>query len=237
MNYSFIVIGDQCVAGVEVKRITDFFPNYFCAGIFPNSFDTLETIAKIKPQLIFFNIETGLKNNITVEVLAESFDYLHLIPYVIVLSPTDDFAISCIQNGMSDYLKDLNFHTLGKSLSKFEKRTPATTQKSICIKSYSDYRFLNYADIVYLKADNNTTDFKLINGSVITAYKTLKYFENVLPAYFIRIHKSYIVNIYFISRIHFSKSKCYLNFNEEIPFSNNYRSSVEHILNLNLIGG
>lgn len=237
MNYSFIVIGDQCVAGVEVKRITDFFPNYFCAGIFPNNMDTLETIAKIKPQLVFFNIEPELKSNITLEVLAESFNYLHLIPYVIVLFPTDDFAISSIRNGMSDYLTDLNFHTLGKSLSKFEKRTPATAQKSICIKSYSDYRFLNYAEVVYLKADNNTTDFKLISGSIVTAYKTLKYFETVLPPYFIRIHKSYIVNIYFISRIHFSKSKCYLNFNEEIPFSNNYRSSVEHILHLNLIGG
>lgn len=109
-------------------------------------------------------------------------------------------------------------------------------KKSICIKSYSDYRFLNYSDIVYLKADNNTTDFKLINGSIVTAYKTLKYFETSLPPYFIRIHKSYIVNIYFISRIHFSKSKCYLNFNEELPFSNNYRNSVEHILYLNLIG-
>jgi len=238
VNYSFIVVGDQYVTGVEVERIIDFFPNYFCAGIFPNSFDTLETIAKIKPQLIFFNIEAELnKSSITIEVLAESFNYLRQIPYVIVLSPTDDFAISSIHNGMSDYLTDSNFHTLGKSLSKFEKRTPATTQKSICIKSYSDYRFLNYTEIVYLKADNNTTDFKLVNGSVVTAYKTLKYFETVLPPYFIRIHKSYIVNIYFISRIHFSKAKCYLNFNEEIPFSNNYRSSVEHILRLNLIGG
>src|SRR5690606_34976141 len=118
-----------------------------------------------------------------------------LIPYVIVLCPTNDFALSSIQNGMSDYLTDSNFHTLGKSLSKFEKRIPATPQKSICIKSYSDYRFLNYSDIVYLKADNNTTDFKLINGSIVTAYKTLKYFETSLPPYFIRIHKSYIVNI------------------------------------------
>lgn len=238
MNYSFIVIGDQYVTGIEIKRIIDFFPKYFCAGTFPNNLDILETITKVKPQLIFFNIETeSNKSNLTIEVLGESFNYLHQIPYVIVLSPTDDFAISSIQNGMSDYLTDSNFHTLGKSLSKFEIRTPAITQKSICIKSYSDYRFLNYADIVYLKADNNTTDFKLTNGSIVTAYKTLKYFETVLPPYFIRIHKSYIVNIYFISRIHFSKSRCYLNFNEEIPFSNNYRSSVDHIINLNLIGG
>lgn len=236
MYYSFVIVGEQSVKGIDLKRITEFFSNYFCAGIFPDSIDTLQAIVKVKPQLVFFNTSAKSHCNITIEVLAESFEYLPLIPYVIVLSLTDDLALNSIQNGMSDYITETNFHTIGKCLSKFEKNIPTITQKSICIKSYSDYRFLNYSDIVYLKADNNTTDFKLINGSIVTAYKTLKYFETSLPPYFIRIHKSYIVNIYFISRIHFSKSKCYLNFNEELPFSNNYRNSVEHILYLNLIG-
>lgn len=236
MYYSFVIVGDQCVKGVDLNRITEFFPNYFCAGSFANNIDVLEDIVKVKPQLVFFNTSVKLNSNITIEVLAESFEYLPLIPYVIVLSPTNDLALNSIQNGMSDYITESNFHTLGKCLSKFEKYIPTIPQKSICIKSYSDYRFLNYADIIYLQADNNTTDFKLINGSIVTAYKTLKYFETSLPPYFIRIHKSYIVNIYFISRIHFSRSKCYLNFNEALPFSNNYRNSVEHILHLNLIG-
>nr|WP_255481777.1 LytTR family DNA-binding domain-containing protein [Flavobacterium sp. xlx-221] len=107
---------------------------------------------------------------------------------------------------------------------------PIPIQQSLCIRSYSDYQILKFNDIVYLKADNNSTDFKMINGKTITAYKTLKYYEETLPVNFVRIHKSYIVNIHYVSRIVFSKSKCFLNFNEQLPFSNSYRVIVENIL-------
>jgi len=237
VHYSFIVIGDQNVKGIAVERITEFFPHYFCAGIFPNDLAVLETIAEVKPHLIFFNINTdGNTESLTIKMLGKSYEYLTVIPYVVILCPTNDFAMEAIKNGISDYLNNSNLHTLGESLSKFEKRVPIPQQKSICIKSYSDYHFLKYDDIVFLKADNNTTDFKTTIGSKVTAYKTLKYFESVLPPYFIRIHKSYIVNIHFITRIQFSKSRCYLSLNEELPFSNSYRGTIEQILHLNLIG-
>lgn len=237
MQYSYIVVGNQIVKGMSVIKIREFFPQFFCAGFFKDHLDSLAEIVKINPQLIFFNVNNSfVEGQLSVESLTDSFRFTKLIPYIIVLNPTNDFILTSIQNGCSDYLHDSNIPTISKSLAKFEKKAPVFQQKIICIRSYSDYHFLKYEELVYLKADNNTTDFKLINGSVVTAYKTLKYFETVLPPYFIRIHKSYIVNIYFISRIHFSKSRCYLNFNEELPFSNTYRSSVEHILQLNLIG-
>ncbi len=236
MYYSFIVIGNQFVEGVSVEKLNEFFPQYFCLGIFTDTPEIMETITKLKPQLIFLNIQKGSsKESFLIRNLAESYQYLKLIPYVIVLCPTNDFALAAIQNGISDYLNDSYLHSLGRSLSKFEKKAPDNHQKSICIKSYSDYQFLKYTDIVYLKADNNTTDFKMVTDSKITAYKTLKYFEMVLPPCFVRIHKSYIVNIHFISRIHFSKSRCYLNLDESLPFSSNYRNKIEQILVLNII--
>ena len=102
----------------------------------------------------------------------------------------------------------------------------------ICVKSYGDYRFIEAKDICYLQADNNSTDIHLFNGEMITAFKTLKHFENVLSFPFIRIHNSYIVNIDYVSRIHTGNSVCYIkNTITKLPFSKSYKENVDAIIN------
>ncbi|MFN3757185.1 MAG: LytR/AlgR family response regulator transcription factor [Flavobacterium sp.] len=101
----------------------------------------------------------------------------------------------------------------------------------ICIKSYGDYRFLELNEIAFLKADNNSTDITLSNGELITAFKTLKYFEESLPGNFYRIHNSYMVNRDFISRIHTGNSECYIKDSKtKLPFSKGYKEKVEQII-------
>jgi len=119
--------------------------------------------------------------------------------------------------------------------AEYEKAA-AEVQKSevdiqICIKSYGDYQFIALKDVVYLKADNNTTDFYLQNGKKLTAYKTLKHYENNLPSFFYRIHNSYIVNSNYVSRINTGKSLCYLDDNEiSISFSKTFKENIDTII-------
>ncbi|MCB0744141.1 MAG: LytTR family transcriptional regulator, partial [Ignavibacteriae bacterium] len=97
----------------------------------------------------------------------------------------------------------------------------------LCLKSYKDYRFIDIDEILFLKADNASTDFFMVDGTKVSAYKTLKFFEDLLPDNFTRIHNSYIVNQNYVSRIHFGRSKCTLkNNNFNIPFSKSYRENV-----------
>lgn len=233
MPFSYIVIGKQTDQLSVILDKIQVFSDYTCMGTFVYDENVTNEIIRLNPQLVFI-LKNKTDQSISLQLIGESLTYLKNFPYFIVISDTTSFALEAIQNGISDYLTVWNTHAIGVSLSKFETRFSKVPPKTICIKSYSDYHFIQYHDLVYLKADNNTTDFKLYNGKVITAYKTLKYFEQILPSNFVRIHKSYIVNISYISRIHFSKNKCYLNFNEQIPFSNTYREVVEKILDLTL---
>jgi two-component system LytT family response regulator len=115
-------------------------------------------------------------------------------------------------------------------------RTDAGLQKNevdiqICIKSYGDYQFIALKDVVYLKADNNTTDFHMQNGKKLTAYKTLKHYENNLPSFFYRIHNSYIVNSNYVSRINTGKLLCYLDNNEiSVSFSKTFKENIDTII-------
>lgn len=231
MKYSFVIIGNQKVEGIRLEEISFFFPNYSCVGNFPNNSQAIEYIIKFKPHLVFINMDfEEAINGVTYNTVSDMFQYLDAIPYFIALNSSTACSFQAIQSGFSDYLTQCDIHTLGKTLLRFEKRTPFPLQHSICIRSYTDYQIINFQDIMYLKADNNSTDFKTVSGKSITAFKTLKHFEQNLPANFIRVHKSYIVNIQYVSRLQFSKSKCLLNFNQEIPISNSYRESLESIL-------
>ncbi len=113
-----------------------------------------------------------------------------------------------------------------------EQVIPAAKQPLIlCIKSYGDYRYIDTRDICYFQADNNSTDIHLNNGEMITAFKTLKHFEGVLPHPFARIHNSYIVNRNYISRIHTGNAVCYIkNSTTKLPFSKSYKENVDLII-------
>ena len=101
----------------------------------------------------------------------------------------------------------------------------------LCIKSYGDYRYIDASDICYFQADNNSTDIHLNNGEMVTAFKTLKHFEGVLPFPFARIHNSYIVNRSYISRIHTGNAVCYIkNTTTKLPFSKSYKENVDLII-------
>lgn len=102
----------------------------------------------------------------------------------------------------------------------------------ICIKSYGDYRYIDSNDILYFEADNNSTDIHLNNGEMITAFKTLKHFETVLPQMqFLRIHNSYIINVDQVSRIHTGNTVCYIkNSTTKLPFSKSYKDNVDLII-------
>jgi len=231
MSYSFIIIKSDNESSELIKQCLDNFRHYSCLGVFTNDSSTIENIIKLKPQLVFIQINCLVKNTeFSFETINELYQYMDMIPYFVAFSDTSEYALQAIQAGFSDYLlTPLTWHKVGKSLFRFEKSDPKLSNTSICIKSYSDYQFVDLQEVIYLKADNNSTDFKLKNGKTITAFKTLKHFENNLPFNFLRIHKSYIVNIYHVTRIHFSKSKCYLDYNEALPFSATYRGNIDYI--------
>ncbi|SHN12332.1 LytR/AlgR family response regulator transcription factor [Flavobacterium xinjiangense] len=232
MRFSFLIIDDNAINVKETLELFENFPNYFCAGVAKDSQTAINQIIKVKPQLVIVRIPIKSNEKTSFfKTINDLFQYVDLMPYFIALASEPDYALEAVQSGFSDYIiVPLELQELGKSLFKFEKRNPTTIPSAICIKSYSDYQFVALQDIVYLKADNNTTDIQLYNGKTVNAYKTLKHFENTLPFYFLRIHKSYIVNINHVSRIHFSKSKCYLNYNEILPFSITYRDNIEAII-------
>jgi two-component system, LytTR family, response regulator len=66
----------------------------------------------------------------------------------------------------------------------------------LALRTGSGINFINFNDIIYCKADGRYTHVFLKNGKSIITARLLKSFENILPGdMFLRIHKSYIINL------------------------------------------
>ena len=230
-KYKYVIVDAQIDDVNELREQFDKYPSYNCVGIARNENEAINLIIDQNPHLVFLNAELGegIRKSCSFSIIHELRQFIDILPQFIALSTSTDYSYQAIKNGVFDYiLKPLNYFDLKKSLLKFEKNQPQAG--SICLKSFTEYRFLLTEDILYLKADNNTTDFYLKDGSMVTSCSTLKNFEIELPNIFVRIHKSYIVNVNYIIKIHFSKFQCTLKFsNQKIPFSKGLKSRMNAI--------
>lgn len=58
---------------------------------------------------------------------------------------------------------------------------------------------LRFDEITYIEGNGNYTLFKCINGQEIMTSKSMSFYEQRLPPFLMRVHKSYYVNLQFIS--------------------------------------
>lgn len=214
-----------------IKKIENFFESkvdFACVGTSDCYNQSLDTILEYTPDVVFIDVDNKDDNcNNAFNFVNELYKYVNEIPHIIALSNTKDEAYNCMKNNFYDYiLKPINAFELRKSIARL-KLKPKQPSNKLCLKSYKDYRFIEMDDILFLKADNTSTDFFMDDGTTISAYKTLKIFESILPENFTRIHNSYIVNQKYVSRIHFGKAKCTIKQNSfAIPFSKTYKENV-----------
>jgi DNA-binding LytR/AlgR family response regulator len=259
MNYSYIIIDDNQESVLKTKAIADSFSELTFVASAYNYTDGLNLILEHTPQLVFLEIDPEhAASNLSLTLINELYRYLKVIPKIIVTTTKKDLAFEAIQYEVADYiLKPLARIDIVKSILKLnksihaegilleqspvldEKPTVSVRQETpnqeqpliLCIKSYGDYRYIDTKDICYFKADNNSTDIHLKNGEMVTAFKTLKHFEEVLSFPFIRIHNSYIVNRNCISRIQTGNSVCYIkNTTVKLPFSKSYKANIDLII-------
>lgn len=233
MKYPYVIIDNDRKSAHAIQIALERQTDYFCVGIASNEQDALDMILERKPRLVFLEPDTpeveGEKTGYN--LMIELAKYINFLPEVIVTTMTTNYAIEGIRNNVLDYiLKPLNKSQLLRTIKRFEKGQEHVSENTLCFKSYGDYRFVNIDEVMYLKADSNTTDFMMSSGNKVEAFKSLKHFQHLLPDHFVRIHNSYIINTRFVSRIHFGKAKCAIkNSKDLIPFSKSYKTNVEGI--------
>ncbi len=226
---SYIIVEKNVEITTYIQAVLDSFEDITFLGNAVNKSDALTLIFKNNPGIIFLDMDNTIDN--LSDFLLDISQNTKNQPVFIGLSSSEKNAYKAFKYNFFDYLlKPLTELILYRSVQLYKNKHSSQRYEVICLKSNKDYQYLNTNQILFLKADNNTTDFHMKNGSIIGAYKTLKTFENTLPPFFLRIHKSYIINSKYISRIHYGKSVCIIKEpTYRIPFTKTFIENINSI--------
>lgn len=225
----YIIIEKEVETIERIQAFLGGFDNFQFMGNYREYDISLNAILKESPQLVFLNVDYMFDDQFN--FIAEIHRYCESPPLLIGLSNTKDKAYDLIKNNFFDLLlTPISELEIRKCILSYTKRYCQHHFEKICLKSYGDFQYLDIKNILYLKADNNATDFHMIDGSVVGAFKTLKSYEDVLPKNFIRIHRSFVVNSKYISRIHYGKCICTISRkNVKLPFTKAFLKNVDLI--------
>jgi len=230
-----LIIDDEVPAqSLLEKTLNRYFPNKFNIVEKCTSVDlAVLAIKKFEPDLVFLDIQMPGKNGF------ELFEYFKVIKFEVIFTTAyNQFAIQAIKKSALDYLlKPINHIDLSDAIKKFEKKNERDfAQKrlslllenlnvgeqnvnKIAFPTIEGFEFIHTNQILYCKAESNYCSIKKIDGITNMATKTLKYVEEILPKNFVRIHKSYVLNLNFVVRYHKSNKEVELTNGEKLPVS------------------
>ena len=173
----------------------------------------IHAIDSLRPDIVFLDIEMPVMNGF---VMLQQLSYKDF--ELIFVTAYDHYAIKAIRYSALDYLvKPVEIEELKNAVAKvvlnhsrkdrglqlellleyLDKKKP----RRITIPTSDGLQFIDLENIIYLEASSNYTSVYLLNQQKFLVTRTLKDFEQILPAEsFLRIHHSTIINRYFIEK-------------------------------------
>jgi len=198
--------------------------------------DIEEGISKIsfhKPELIFLDI--NLYGRLSFEILDVIYN-LNLKPKIIFTTAFNDFMIKAFKYSAFDYLlKPVDRKELTETISRFMTQKKQKdfndgykklkeTRKKLIFNTSDGFEIINPEDICYITTVKNQaySEFFLMNDRIIIS-KNIGEIEKMLgETSFFKVHRSFIINLNFITKINRIKKKCILKADEceyEVPVS------------------
>jgi two-component system LytT family response regulator len=205
-----ILIDDESNSRNSLRqKLISYCPDVNIIAEAENGEEGIKSIEQHKPDIVFLDVEMPRMNGFAMlqQLQHRNFELIFTTAY-------DHYAIRAIRFSALDYLvKPIEVDTLKEAVERAREKKQTNSPNPrietllynlldekniharIAIPSMEGLQFLEIADIIYLEAESNYTFINLQATPRVTVSKTLKDFEELLPAaIFIRIHHSFIIN-------------------------------------------
>jgi two-component system LytT family response regulator len=231
-----IIIDDETPARDLIRHYLSDLDSVEIIAECADGFSGLKSISTMKPDLVFLDIQmprlTGIE---MLEVLTEK-------PLIIFTTAYDQFAIKAFELNAVDYLmkpftKRRFLEAVNKAIEKIRSDVqvlkpgneilkkmpgPEAPVSRIVVRKANSINIIPLDQVKYVEAQNDYVMIWYTNGKALKQ-QTMKYYEDNLPASeFVRVHRSYIVNVLAIKRIEpYGKENhvAILNTGEKLPVS------------------
>ncbi|UII22911.1 LytR/AlgR family response regulator transcription factor [Fulvivirga ligni] len=216
MKIECLVIDDEKLARDLLLEFLEPYPEIEVIGECSKGQEAVEKINKLKPKLIFLDVQMPGMNGFDV---LEAIDHK---PYVIFTTAYDQYAIQAFDKNAVDYvLKPLDEERFSLAIKRVTDRigTDKSNVEDILMniqankkedEKFSSHLFvqksekllnLDVNDIVHLEASGDYTILTTKNDQYLSSSGIGKLEEKLDPNKFIRIHRSTIINLNYLKEI------------------------------------
>lgn len=221
-KYTCLIIDDEPLAiKVIQEHLENFSDQFECIGTYTKPIEAMPLLNKGGIDILFLDINMPSISGI---------EFLKAIPnqpYVIFTTAYREYAVDAFDLNALDYLvKPISTGRFLKAINKFlsmEQKQTTGRKEIIHIKADKKNYNIPAENILYIEGVDNYIKIKTTSNSLI-CYESLAGMEKELPTdTFIRIHRSFIVNINKID--HYTSS--YIQLDErQFTIGRNYKEEV-----------
>ncbi len=212
--FKVVIIDDEKPARDLIKAYLKEFNNIEVLAEGCNGFEGIKLIQQYRPDLIFLDIQMPKVSGL------EMLEVVENSPKVIFTTAYDEYAIKAFELNAVDYLlKPFTRERFNNAVQRVFEQDDNTSKEvvrkvmddnehyqntlinRVVVKQGSNLEMIPVDDILYFEASD---DFVFIHtkDKRYTKSRTMKYFQSQLDEkQFVRIHRSYIVNVIRIQKI------------------------------------
>jgi DNA-binding LytR/AlgR family response regulator len=228
MKFSSIIVEDLQTAADFLKKYCEKSGIVDVEGHFLNAEDALVYLSENLVDLIFLDVEMPGASGF------ELMDRLVYTPQVILTTSKTEYAYDAFQYNVTDYLKKpFTYQRFLEAVQKVEKKKEeddsASGNDHIFIKADGKLIRLQNDDILYIESMGDYVKFITADKKYIT-HNTIKNLETKVDTLrFMKVHRSYIVNLSRIDDI--QENMLYIK-GTMIPISKAHKAKVLQKINV-----
>lgn len=219
MAINALIIDDESSSrDALAAKLRKCAPDVVLAGMAQNATEGLEMIHRLKPELVFLDIEMPVMNGFSM------LEHLDEIPFEVVFTTAyDQYAITAFRFSALNYLlKPIDVEELEKTMAQFRRKKEKQNQgigsdqlqfllqtmktaggliQKLALPTAEGFQMVSISEITRLQSDSNYTLFFLAGGKPLMVSRTMKEYEEMLEEYnFFRVHNSHIINLQHMQR-------------------------------------
>jgi len=231
MKIKCIAIDDEPLAVKKIAGYIQKIPFLELVAECRNVSETMEVMSNTEIQLLFIDINMPGMSGM------EFVKSLHNKPYIVFTTAYSEYAVDGFDVEAVDYLlKPISFVNLLKAANKVKalmdlkannhKGIKEESASFMFVKSaYKSIR-IDFNNIKYIESQHEYIKIHLLNNESVTTKMSLKSIEELLPANkFVKVHRSFIVNISEVSVI--VRNRIVFENRIYIPVSEQYKGSFQ----------
>ncbi|SHE59236.1 two component transcriptional regulator, LytTR family [Marinitoga hydrogenitolerans DSM 16785] len=221
------IIDDEYYAREGLKDLIEEMSSFEIVGCFDSVGKFLKSKEKNNVDVIFLDIELPKMNGIKASKYLEKYKIVFVTAY-------SEYAVDAFEVNALDYLtKPISEIRFIETINRIENTFKESNLSKIAVDNGSEIIFLDFDEVCFFEYfEKKIQVITNENEYTLKHFKNLNKLENELPYNFLRVHKSYIVNLNCIEKFIKELNSLQMKTGKIIPIGKTHMREIKKVLKI-----